>query len=212
MRQLLMPVEKYPDGTYHTDSSPIIEDLERRHTPRRSVVPQLAGHAFLSFLLEDCADEWLTKSLSNYRFSTPGDQSFSGRWAMDDARADLSAIPARWRSFAARRRARNIGSSVSMTLRKSRACEKARRALSLGYWSSSARTTCRFSWPTPPPMSGVTWKLASRSTARRAANRCTATRPSATVVCARPSPPSMTARAATAATFYHVGGCLRYLG
>ena len=189
-----MLVEKYPDGTYHTDSSPIIEDLERRHTHGRSVVPQHAGHAFLSFLLEDFADEWLAKSLSDYRFSTPGDQSFSGRWVMDDARADLSAIPARWRSFATRRRARNIGSSVSMTLRKSRACEKVRRALSPGYGNSSARTTCRFSWPTPPPMSGVTRKSASRSTARRTANRCTATRPSATVVCARPSPPSMTAR------------------
>ncbi len=73
IRPLLMPVVQFPDGTYRTDSTPIISDLEQRHPGTRSIVPGTPGDAFLSALIEDMADEWLTKSLFHYRFSRARD-------------------------------------------------------------------------------------------------------------------------------------------
>lgn len=85
VKPLIMPVVQYPDGEYRTDSTPIILDLEERHPKERSVLPDDAGLAFLALLIEDFADEWLTKCLFHYRFTLPVDQRAGAAWVIDDA-------------------------------------------------------------------------------------------------------------------------------
>ena len=66
------------------DSTPLIRALEREH-PGRSVRPPDPVVAFVDSLLEDYADEWLTKAMFHYRWV----------YAADIAKA--SAILPRWR-------------------------------------------------------------------------------------------------------------------
>ncbi|MFT4563348.1 MAG: glutathione S-transferase [Gammaproteobacteria bacterium] len=89
VRPLIMPVVQFPNGEYRTDSTPIIRDLESLHVGR-SVEPDDLANNFLSDLIEDLADEWLTKCLFNYRFSSPEDQISGASWVIDDAHPHLS--------------------------------------------------------------------------------------------------------------------------
>lgn len=89
VRPLIMPVVQYPDGAYRTDSTPIIDELEQRHPGARSIVPDAPGDAFVSALIEDMADEWLTKSLFHYRFSREADAASGASWVIDDAHPGL---------------------------------------------------------------------------------------------------------------------------
>ena len=66
-----------------TDSSPLIRELERL-APGRSVIPLDGALAFIDALLEDYADEWLTKPMFHYRWA----------YATDVAKA--AAILPRW--------------------------------------------------------------------------------------------------------------------
>ena len=68
----LIPVIDFPDaeGTYGdlmVDSSPMIERLERLYAGR-SVVPTDAVVRFVDYLIEDFADEWVTKMMYHYRW------------------------------------------------------------------------------------------------------------------------------------------------
>jgi len=58
-----------PDGELQavTDSSPILRRLDAEH-PARRVRPEDPALAFLDSLLEDYADEWLTKAMFHYRW------------------------------------------------------------------------------------------------------------------------------------------------
>ncbi|MBI1814038.1 MAG: glutathione S-transferase C-terminal domain-containing protein [Deltaproteobacteria bacterium] len=80
--QLILPG---PDGTLEarTDSTPLIRDLEKRY-PSRSVIPPDRALAFIDALLEDYADEWLTKAMFHYR------------WAFAADIANAAAILPRW--------------------------------------------------------------------------------------------------------------------
>lgn len=55
-----------------TDSTPIIRRLERE-VEGRSVVPSDPALAFLDELIEDYADEWLTKAMFHYRWNYEAD-------------------------------------------------------------------------------------------------------------------------------------------
>lgn len=78
VRVPVMPVLESPDGTFHNDSTPLLFDLERRHK-QRSVVPAHEGDAFLAFLIEDLADEWLSKAMYAYRWAYPDHTCWTGR-------------------------------------------------------------------------------------------------------------------------------------
>jgi glutathione S-transferase len=65
------------------DSSPLIRELERSHEGR-SVIPDDPVLATLDALLEDYADEWITKAMFHYR------------WAYADDIAQAAAILPRW--------------------------------------------------------------------------------------------------------------------
>lgn len=81
----LLPQLIYPDAKEAlTDSTPLIRRLEGEFTGR-SVIPEDPALGFLDALLEDYADEWVTKMMFHYR------------WAF---RADIdqaAAVLPRWR-------------------------------------------------------------------------------------------------------------------
>jgi len=80
--QLILPG---PDGSAaaQTDSTPLIRALETRYAGR-AVIPPDGALAFIDALLEDYADEWLTKAMFHYR------------WAFADDIANAAAILPRW--------------------------------------------------------------------------------------------------------------------
>ncbi len=80
----VIPVMEYPDRTFHNDSTPLIYDLEARHT-ERSVIPPDPAHAFIAHLIEDFADEWVTKAMFGYRWLEEVDQIQMSRWLAFDA-------------------------------------------------------------------------------------------------------------------------------
>ncbi|HEV7733260.1 MAG TPA: glutathione S-transferase N-terminal domain-containing protein [Candidatus Binatia bacterium] len=73
------------DGTLvaHTDSTPLIRRLETMYDGR-TVIPPDPVLAFVDELLEDYADEWLTKAMFHYR------------WAFDPDVAHAARILPRW--------------------------------------------------------------------------------------------------------------------
>jgi glutathione S-transferase len=80
--QLILPGA---DGALEarTDSTPLIRALEQRYAGR-SVIPPDGALAFIDALLEDYADEWLTKAMFHYR------------WAFAADIANAAAILPRW--------------------------------------------------------------------------------------------------------------------
>jgi len=69
-----------------TDSTPLIRRFEREHSGR-SLIPSDPVLGFLNELIEDYADEWLTKAMFHYR------------WAYAPDIAKASAILPCWRGF-----------------------------------------------------------------------------------------------------------------
>lgn len=87
----VIPVLQYPeDGSYHVDSTPMAYDLEKRHPGVRSIMPDDPGLAFLSHLIEDMADEWVTKMMFLYRWWRKADQDYCSTWL-----AHMMAVPIR---------------------------------------------------------------------------------------------------------------------
>ena len=81
----LLPQLIFPDadGEARVDSTPLIRELEERYAGR-SVIPSDPAIAFLDALLEDFADEWVTKAMFHYR------------WAFAPDIANAAAILPRW--------------------------------------------------------------------------------------------------------------------
>lgn len=105
--QIIPMVRGENDTQWLVDSTPIIYELERRH-PGRSVLPEDPGDRFLSELIEDFADEWLTKAMFHYRWYYAADRDFSAYWiATDQVTTTEDARSAR-RAFAANVRDRQV--------------------------------------------------------------------------------------------------------
>lgn len=79
----VIPVLEFPDGSAMVDSTPLIEELERR-VHGRSLVPDDPAMAFLAWLVEDMADEWLTKLMFHYRWFRAVDQQYSAEQIIAD--------------------------------------------------------------------------------------------------------------------------------
>lgn len=90
----IIPVLAFPDdegnhGELIVDSSPQITRLEQDYAGR-SVCPTDPAAAFLDFVLEDFADEWLTKAMYHYRWANEADTEKSGRLLPFDSNLQLS--------------------------------------------------------------------------------------------------------------------------
>ena len=90
----IIPVLAFPDeagnhGELIVDSSPQITRLECDYA-ERSIVPTDAAAAFIDFVLEDFADEWVTKAMYHYRWVNEVDTEKSGRLLPFDANLQLS--------------------------------------------------------------------------------------------------------------------------
>ena len=85
VRVPVMPVLEYPDGSFRNDSTPLIMDLEERHD-HRSIIPARESDAFLAALIEDLADEWLSKAMYAYRWAFPEHTRWTGRLIAFDQR------------------------------------------------------------------------------------------------------------------------------
>ncbi|MAS58187.1 MAG: glutathione S-transferase [Gammaproteobacteria bacterium] len=86
----LLPVMVLPGtkGDYleaRIDTTPIIRYLEEEYSDR-SIIPPNPVMSFLDYLIEDYADEWLTKAMFHYRWSHKRNVEFAGsvlpRWTM----------------------------------------------------------------------------------------------------------------------------------
>jgi glutathione S-transferase len=82
--QIIPMVQRPHDKQWYVDSTPIIYDLESRHDNNRSVLPASAADRFVAELVEDFADEWLTKAMFHYRWYYAADRDFSAYWIATD--------------------------------------------------------------------------------------------------------------------------------
>ncbi len=81
----LIPILRLPDSAeYRVDSTPLAYLLEQRHPDQRSIIPPDAADAFICHLLEDFADEWLTKLMFHYRWHEDETASWASHWIVYD--------------------------------------------------------------------------------------------------------------------------------
>jgi len=97
----VIPVLRFPDGRAMNDSTPLAYALEREHPGERSITPDDPMLAYLSDLLEDFGDEWVTKMMFHYRWYYAADRDFAQTWiitsrdpvmAADARRAGMKAF------------------------------------------------------------------------------------------------------------------------
>ncbi len=86
----VIPLLQWPDGRVSNDSTALTRELEAQH-PGRSVMHEDPCLAFLAFLIEDFADEWLTKAMFGYRWLGEADQQQMSRWLTFDSMAGAGA-------------------------------------------------------------------------------------------------------------------------
>jgi glutathione S-transferase len=79
----VIPVVEFPDGSFMNDSTPVMMEIEKRH-PAREIYPADPALRFLALLLEDFADEWLTKAMFHYRWYRAADQDQMSKWLAFD--------------------------------------------------------------------------------------------------------------------------------
>ena len=78
----VIPALVFPDGTVMNDSTPLAYALERAHPGQRSIIPDDPAQAYLSDLLEDFGDEWVTKIMFHYRWFYAPDRKFAQGWVI----------------------------------------------------------------------------------------------------------------------------------
>jgi len=83
---LVIPGESGDYSKAKIDSTPIIRFLEAEQSDR-SVIPTDPVMAFIDYLIEDYADEWLTKAMFHFRWAHKRNVNFAGsilpRWTLN---------------------------------------------------------------------------------------------------------------------------------
>ena len=111
-----MPAVELDDGRWMTDSTPIILYLEGQH-PGVPIVPEDSILRFLTFLIEDYADEWLWRPAMHFRWSYAHDRELLSSILTDELLSHLPA-PRFWKRRMIANRQRKgfvLGDGVSAT-------------------------------------------------------------------------------------------------
>ena len=87
---VLLPVLRHPMGRDMTDSTTIAATLEQEIVNGRNVIPD-GDAGFLCHLIEDLADEWLTKAMFWYRWRDEVSADFATVWLSTEVAAALPA-------------------------------------------------------------------------------------------------------------------------
>ncbi len=108
-----LPVVERDDGRWMSDTTPIIQQLEKEH-PNPAVLPTDAVVRFIALLIEDYADEWLWRPAMHYRWSYSHDRELLSSIIVDELLAHIP-IPRFLKRFIIKRRQRGgfvIGDGV----------------------------------------------------------------------------------------------------
>lgn len=84
-----MPAVQLADGRWMTDTTKIIQWFEAQY-PENPVIPEDPLQAFLCFLIEDYADEWLWRPAMHYRWYYPEGAHHQSRHLVDEL---MGSIP-----------------------------------------------------------------------------------------------------------------------
>lgn len=109
VKPVLMPMVKFPaDGEWRIDSTPIALELEHM-SAERSIMPPDPVHRFLSDLIEDMADEWLTKAMFHYRWHYQEASDYAAYWIASDNTPAGEGAAAKRRKFSDYIQDRQVG-------------------------------------------------------------------------------------------------------
>lgn len=109
VKPVLMPMVKFPsDGEWRIDSTPIALELEHA-VSGRSIMPADPVHRFISDMIEDMADEWLTKAMFHYRWHYQEASDYAAYWIASDNTPSGEGATARRKKFADYIQDRQVG-------------------------------------------------------------------------------------------------------
>lgn len=83
IRPKVIPVVEFPNGFPMNESTKIIQKIESETSYKRSVIPKNRCIAFIADLLEDFADEWMTKIMFAMRWNREVDEKFGSIFITD---------------------------------------------------------------------------------------------------------------------------------
>lgn len=93
VRPVILPILTLADGRQMIDTTPMAQALEAEDGSARSIYPASPGDRFVALLIEDFADEWMTKPLFWYRWSRQPDIDYAAGWLARDGATSRPDAP-----------------------------------------------------------------------------------------------------------------------